>query len=151
MLVEIHAQIRATAPHLVSRAITALVELFADTTRRAYSRVHAFNMGGMLQATLEIEFVHQTMALYVSPKAEATLKNVYETISERYSSSASGRNEQSELLQKELESVKDTLIASRRATALEFLCFRRPKSESEHKSRSKGGSDAAPKTRAAVS
>ena len=128
LLVQVHAQIRATVPALVSRMIVALVEIMADAILEAYSQVHQFNMGGMLQATLEIEFVHQTMSFHVSPRAESTLKQVYETISHRYSTSAGSRNDPS--LQRELESVKATLIESRKATALEFLCFRKPKSES---------------------
>ncbi|WFD27281.1 Exocyst complex component S5 [Malassezia nana] len=132
LLVQVHAQIRATVPALVSRMIVALVEIMADAIYESYSRVPQFNMGGMLQATLEIEFVHQTMSFHVSPKAESTLKQVYETISHRYSSSASNSNNPS--LQQELESVKAVLIESRKATALAFLCFRKPKSDSKHKS-----------------
>ena len=143
MLVQVHAQLRMTASQLVPRAITALVELVASVCLSSFTKVPAFNMGGMLQATLEIEFVHQTMAQYVSPHAAATLKRVYETISERYSSSAAGMPgdmNQGQLLQRELEGVKETLVASRRATALEFLCFRRPKGEAESKSPSKAPS-----------
>jgi len=132
LLVQVHAQIRATVPALVSRMITALVEIMADAILEAFSQVRQFNMGGMLQATLEIEFIHQTMSFHVSSRAESTLKQVYETISHRYSTSASNRNDPS--LQKELESVKATLIESRKATALEFLCFRKPKSESKKSS-----------------
>lgn len=135
LLVEVHAQIRATVPPLVSRVISSLVEIMADATLSAYSRVPTFNKGGMLQATLEIEFLHQTMSFHVSPAAEKSLKRVYETISQRYSSALSAP-EQGELLQSELEAVKHTLIASRKATALEFLCFRRPKTD-EEKSKSK--------------
>ncbi|WFD23833.1 Exocyst complex component S5 [Malassezia equina] len=135
LLVQVHAQIRATVPALVSRMIVALVEIMADAILESYSKVHQFNMGGMLQATLEIEFVHQTMSFHVSPRAESTLKQVYETISHRYSTSASNRNDPS--LQKELESVKATLIESRKATALEFLCFRKPKSDSKGKGSTK--------------
>ena len=129
-LVQVHAQIRATVPALVSRVIMALVEILADAILDAFSKVPTFNMGGMLQATLEIEFVHQTLAYHVSPKAEATLKHVYETISTKYSATA-GKNDGS--LQKELEGVKQTLVASRKATALEFLCFRRPKTDDARK------------------
>ncbi|PKI84021.1 Exocyst complex component S5 [Malassezia vespertilionis] len=127
LLVEVHAQIRATVPLLVSRAISSLVETMVNAAADAYSRVPTFNKGGMLQATLEIEFVHQTMAFHVTPAAENALKRMYESISQRYGSTPSGKRDQKDFLQKELESVKQTLIASRKATALEFLCFRRPK------------------------
>lgn len=127
-LVEVHAQIRATVPSLVSRVIVALVEILTDAILDAYCRIPAFNTEGMLQATLEIEFVHQTMSFHVSPKAENTLKRVYETISQRYS--FSGNIDKPADMQKNLENVKHTLIASRKATALQFLCFRRPKAQS---------------------
>ena len=127
-LVQVHAQTRATVPSLVSRVIAALVEIMADAILDAYCRIPAFNTGGMLQATLEIEFVHQTMSFHVSPKAESTLKLVYDTISQRYSASAEGQKPAD--MKKDLESVKHTLIASRKATALAFLCFRRPKTTS---------------------
>lgn len=124
-LVEVHAEVRACTPQLVTPVITALVELLASALLQIFERVPAFNLGGMLQATLEIEFVHQTMALYVSPKAESVLRRVYEKINQRYSSTADTSD--SAVLQRELESVKNILIASRKATALEFLCFRRPR------------------------
>ncbi|WFD44008.1 Exocyst complex component S5 [Malassezia psittaci] len=135
-LVEVHAQIRATVPPLVSRVISALVEILAEAALHAYGQVPAYNKGGMLQATLEIEFIHQTMSFYVSSNAEHTLKRVYETISQRYSSGLHSADDHGELRQTELEAVKHTLITSRKATALEFLCFRRPKSE-DAKSKSK--------------
>ncbi|WFC96189.1 Exocyst complex component S5 [Malassezia brasiliensis] len=135
LLVEVHAQIRATVPPLVSRVISALVEIMADAALSAYGRVPVYNKGGMLQATLEIEFVHQTMSFHVSPSAEQSLKRVYETISQRYTSTSGG--EQDALHPAELEAVKQTLIASRKATALEFLCFRRPKTDEGRSSKSR--------------
>lgn len=135
-LVKVHAQIRATVPPLVSRVISALVEILAEAALHAYGQVPAYNKGGMLQATLEIEFLHQTMSFYVSSSAEHSLKRVYETISQRYSSGLHSAEDHGELRQTELEAVKHTLIASRKATALEFLCFRRPKPE-DAKSKSK--------------
>ncbi|WFD31660.1 Exocyst complex component S5 [Malassezia sp. CBS 17886] len=145
-LVQVHAQVRATVPSLASRVISALVEMMANAALYAYSRVPQFNMGGMLQATLEIEFVHQTMAHHVTPHAEATLKLVYETISQRYSASAANASAQTGALQQELENVKRTLVASRKATALEFLCFRRPKGSDKDAGRSGGGGSRRGKT-----
>ena len=137
LLVEVHAQIRATVPPLVSRVISALVEIMADAALSAYGRVPVYNKGGMLQATLEIEFVHQTMSFHVSPSAEQSLKRVYETISQRYTSTSGGAGEPDALLPAELEAVQHTLIASRQATALEFLCFRRPKTDEGRSSKSR--------------
>ena len=125
-LVRVHAQVRATSPHLVERVITSLLEKLAVETLKALEQVRMFGMGGMLQATLEIEFIHQTLSQFVSTAAEQTLKQIYETISERYQRKSP---DETEMLKQELEAVKKTLISSRRATALQFLCFRRSRSK----------------------
>lgn len=132
LVVEVHAEVRAVVAPLVSRVISAVVEVLSAAILSAYSRVPSFNQGGMLQATLEIEFVHQTMAHHVSPTAEKYLKEVYETISQRYTDTL-GAGADPALLQRELEGVKQTLVANRKATALAFLCFRRPKGEAKHR------------------
>ncbi|EST06642.1 hypothetical protein PSEUBRA_004556 [Kalmanozyma brasiliensis GHG001] len=127
-LVQVHAHVRATAPPLVTRTITALVDSLTNTTLSCFRDISQFGMGGMLQATLEIEFLHQTLSAYISPQAETTLKEVYETISLRYK--RAGEREQEELT-RELERVKGILVQSRKATALEFLCFRRTKGKED--------------------
>ncbi|SJX60772.1 related to Exocyst complex component Sec5 [Sporisorium reilianum f. sp. reilianum] len=125
-LVQVHAHVRSIAPPLVARTLSTLVDDVAATTLRAFERVERFGMGGMLQATLEIEFLHQTLSAFISARAEQALKQVYETISHRYTRADAREKEQ---LQHELERVKLILVQSRKATALEFLCFRRPRKE----------------------
>ncbi|PWN37481.1 uncharacterized protein FA14DRAFT_14429 [Meira miltonrushii] len=127
-LVQIHAQVRAVAKPLVARTIRTLLEQLASIVLESFGNIDRFGMGGMLQATLEIEFVHQTLAVYVTPNSEKILKQIYETISQKYvrQSGAKGEEENASL-QTELESVKRILVASRKATALEFLCFRKPR------------------------
>lgn len=77
------------------------------------------------QATLEIEFMHQTLSQHVSPIADATLQQIYRTISQSYyrRPSPDGAGE----LQQELEGLKRTLMQSRRSTALQFLAFKKSK------------------------
>jgi exocyst complex component 2 len=71
------------------------------------------------QATLEIEFMHQTLSRYVTPSAASTLSEVYNKISQAYT-----RRPGDENLQSNLDGVKKTLADTRRATGVEFLCFR---------------------------
>ncbi|KAE8268288.1 hypothetical protein A4X09_0g4054 [Tilletia walkeri] len=131
-MVQVHAQVRAVAKPLVNRTITALLEQLAEVTYECFMEVPRFGMGGMLQATLEIEFVHQTLAQYVSKEAEQRLNKVYAMLSSKFQRSNSSRGgnaaEEAELIRVELEAVKKTLSASRRMTALEYLCFRPTKS-----------------------
>lgn len=121
-LVLVHAQVTAIARSLVTRTVGALVEEVAKHALGCFKQVRSFDMGGMLQATLEMEFLHQTLNVHVSPAADATLQEIYKIISHAYSppTSSSGGAE----LQRELEQLKMTLTQARRATALQFLCFR---------------------------
>ncbi|KAI9568121.1 exocyst complex component Sec5-domain-containing protein [Boletus coccyginus] len=139
-LVEIHAQISRVAEGLLDRVLFALVEDAADEALRSFQQVKRFGMGGMLRATLEIEFMHQTLARYVSPAATKTLSELYNKISMAYA-----RRPGDENLQGHLDNVKKILAESRRATSIEFMCFRQPKEKNSSKatsgkSRSKGES-----------
>ncbi|KAG2750394.1 hypothetical protein P692DRAFT_20776441 [Suillus brevipes Sb2] len=124
-LVEIHAQISRVAENLLERGMYALVENVAQDALISFKQVKRFGMGGMLRATLEIEFMHQTLARYVSPSAAKTLSELYNKISQAYA-----RRPGDENLQGNLDSVKRTLAESRRATGIEFMCFRAAKERS---------------------
>ncbi|KAI5992863.1 hypothetical protein EDC04DRAFT_2910949 [Pisolithus marmoratus] len=137
-LVGIHAQVSHIAEGLLDRVIYALVDDAAEEALRSFQQVKRFGMGGMLRATLEIEFMHQTLARYVSPLAAKTLSELYTKISQAYARRLTDDN-----LQGNLDSVKKILAESRRATGIEFMCFRQPKSKGNSKftggkSRAKG-------------
>jgi len=82
--------------------------------------------------------MHQTLTRYVTPSAARTLSELYNKISQAYARRPSDDN-----LQGHLDNVKKTLAESRRATGIEFMCFRQSKSKSSSKpiigkSRTKG-------------
>lgn len=66
--------------------------------------------------------MHQTLGRYVTPSAAKTLSDLYNKISQAYS-----RRPGDENLQSHLDGVKKTLADTRRATGIEFLCFRQTK------------------------
>ncbi len=84
-----------------------------------------------MKATLEIEFMHQTLSRYVTATAARTLSDVYNKISQAYQ-----RRSGDESLQNHLDNVKRTLAETRRATGIEFLCFRPNSSKTQDKERS---------------
>ena len=86
------------------------------------------------QATLEIEFMHQTLARYVTRSADETLSELYTKISQAYAKRPGDEN-----LQANRDGVKKTLADARRATGIEFLCFRPTKDRSKDKSRDPEG------------
>ncbi|KAF8553802.1 hypothetical protein OG21DRAFT_1603880 [Imleria badia] len=141
-LVEIHAQVSRVAEGPLDRVLHAVVEDAADEALRSFQQVKRFGMGGMLRATLEIEFMHQTLARYVSPAATKTLSELYNKISMAYA-----RRPGDENLQGHLDNVKKTLAESRRATSIEFMCFRQPKEKGASKAtsgKSKSKADSTP-------
>lgn len=81
--------------------------------------------------------MHQTLSRYVTTSANATLSELYEKISKAYA-----RRPGDENLQSLLDGVKRTLSETRRATGIEFLCFRMTKERGSTKDREneKGGS-----------
>ncbi|KAI0371254.1 hypothetical protein BV20DRAFT_1120669 [Pilatotrama ljubarskyi] len=136
-LVGIHAQVSAAAAPLLERTLNALVEDVAEEALRCFRQVKRFGMGGMLRATLEIEFMHQTLSRYVTPSADQTLSELYTKISQAYAKRPGDEN-----LQAHLDGVKKTLADARRATGIEFLCFRQTKDRSKEKSRAGAGAGA---------
>ena len=70
--------------------------------------------------------MHQTLSRYVTPSADKTLSNLYTEISRAYAKRPGDEN-----LQAHLDGVKKTLADARRATGIEFLCFRQTKSKSK--------------------
>lgn len=93
------------------------------------------------QATLEIEFMHQTLSRYVTTSADQTLSEIYTKISQAYA-----RRPGDENLQAHLDGVKKTLADTRRATARQFLCFKQTKERSKE-AVATGGSGTRPKER----
>jgi len=78
--------------------------------------------------------MHQTLSRYVTPSAAKTLSDLYNKISQAYARRTGDEN-----LQSNLDGVKKTLAETRRATGIEFLCFR------QTKERAGGASSSRPK------
>ncbi|KAJ6484343.1 exocyst complex component sec5 [Mycena vitilis] len=123
-LVTVHAQVSAISDGLVTRTLTTLAEALAAEAFTSFRQVPRFGMGGMLRATLEIEFMHQTLGRYVPVGSAAAkqLQDLYTNISKAYV-----KRPGDEGLQGSLDGVKKTLSETRRATGIEFLCFRATK------------------------
>lgn len=69
--------------------------------------------------------MHQTLSRHVGPTADKTFTELYNKISQAYQ-----RRPGDSSLQTSLDVVKKTLADTRRATGIEFLCFRQTKDRS---------------------
>jgi exocyst complex component 2 len=122
-LVSTHSQVSTISPAILPRVITALIESFANDLLSSFRKVPRFCMGGMLQSTLEVEFLHQTLGSNVSKQASDTLQSVYGTIEKAYAGSGGG--------ELELGNVKGLLQRSRANTKYIYSCFRTKKGSKE--------------------
>ncbi|RSH82118.1 hypothetical protein EHS25_006051 [Saitozyma podzolica] len=134
LLVEAHARLGVVAPSLTSRVLEALVNGLTEVALQCFQQVPKFGTGGMLTATLEIEFLHQSVNQYVTPQANDTLSKIYDTISAAYR-----RQQNPEEFQRELHSLRKLLSESRKATGMETLCFKVRKEERREGSRGGAG------------
>ncbi|KNE95221.1 hypothetical protein PSTG_11486 [Puccinia striiformis f. sp. tritici PST-78] len=69
---------------LVKIVLTNLVKELAQQCLEAFGSVEKFGMGGMLQATLEIEFIHQTLSAFITPEADLSMQGIYQKITSAY-------------------------------------------------------------------
>jgi exocyst complex component 2 len=120
-LVVVHAQISEIAPPLVFRALSALLINMAQDCLRCFQQVERFGMGGMLQATLEMEFMNHTLSQYKSPSSDEILQMIYSAVDRAY------QPEGGENLQNEMAGLKKLLMDARHATQVQFMCFKKPK------------------------
>ncbi|WVF68144.1 hypothetical protein IAT40_002907 [Kwoniella sp. CBS 6097] len=119
LLVEAHARVGDIAPLLVDRVLDALVDGITGVALQCFQQIPKYGTGGMLTATLEIEFLHQSVNAHVSPQSNETLSKIYDTISQAYR-----RQKSNDDFNRELEGLRKLLSTSRKATGMETLCFR---------------------------
>ncbi|ORX41152.1 exocyst complex component Sec5-domain-containing protein [Kockovaella imperatae] len=119
LLVETHSKINDVAPSLVRRIIEALVNEVTKVALSSFEKITQFGTGGMLMATLEIEYFHQSVGQYITSEANDTLSKIYDTISANYR-----RQKSTDDFHRELESLRKLLGDSRKATGMETLCFK---------------------------
>ncbi|WVQ70634.1 hypothetical protein IAR50_000154 [Cryptococcus sp. DSM 104548] len=119
LLVDTHAQVSNIAPARLAQILQALVENVTQVVLGCFQRIRQYGLGGMLTATVEIEYFHSAVSLYITPQANETLTKIYDTIGSVY-----GRQQSPDDLNKELDGLRRLLAASRKAMGMETLCLR---------------------------
>jgi len=123
-MVDVHAQVTVTAPSLVQQVLSHLLEQLSRELLESFRQRKTFTLGGLLQATLDVEFVNQTLSQFNTPKSSEWQQLVYVELDR--GSDGDARTG----LQKELGEMKKILSSLRRCSRAEFLCFRAKKSSS---------------------
>ncbi|EWC43479.1 hypothetical protein DRE_07558 [Drechslerella stenobrocha 248] len=126
-VVLVHSQVVTTAATLLQRIISFMLESFSQSmldTFRAHPR-QKFGLSALLQATLDVEFVNQTLGKFVTQRAQELQSEIYIELDRRSDGPSRAA------LHKELADLRNVLMGLRRNTRAEFLCFQQKKSSGE--------------------
>ncbi|KAI8825748.1 exocyst complex component Sec5-domain-containing protein [Fimicolochytrium jonesii] len=127
LLVAVHAQVSGVSRALVVRVLEELTIVLASDVLDSVRQVERFNWGGMLQATLEIQFLDQTLTAYSTSTSSQLLTLAYDTIERGHESEKSDNTtgDKDDLFKK----VKTLLADAKRATEVQFSCFKEQKGD----------------------
>lgn len=120
-LVLVHTQVSTTAATLTSQVLSYLLELSSRELLDAFRTRTRYDLASLMQATLDVEFVAQTLSQYMTEKATELQTTIYQELDSRTDNDARAR------LQAELPEMRSVLKRLREASKNEFACFRKPR------------------------
>ncbi|KAH6629437.1 exocyst complex component Sec5-domain-containing protein [Boeremia exigua] len=124
-LVTIHSLTSTTSPNspLTPRILKALFEATTTSLISTFSssRLPTISLSQLMQATLDVEFISQTLASYTTDAASQTQTDIYQVLDQKTDNGARVA------LQDELGGLRVGLKRLREGTRGQFSCFRRVK------------------------
>ncbi|KAJ4270403.1 Exocyst complex component S5 [Fusarium torreyae] len=132
-LVLVHSQVSTTAPALTVEVLSFLLEQTSIQLLEAFRRRPRYTLEALMQATLDVEFVAQTLSHYTSERASELQSQIYQELDARTDNEARTR------LQGELSEMRNVLKRLREASKNEFACFKKPKRPGHGPSRNNSG------------
>ncbi|KAI1185373.1 exocyst complex component Sec5-domain-containing protein [Nemania serpens] len=121
LLVLVHTQVSTTAPSLTSQVLSFLLEQISRELLEVFKSRPRYELGALMQATLDVEFVAQTLSQYTTEKASALHSEIYAMLD----STSDGQARAS--LQDELPGMRELLKKLRDQSKTEFACFKKPR------------------------
>ncbi|KAF1992403.1 putative exocyst complex component Sec5 [Aulographum hederae CBS 113979] len=118
-LVAVHAEASAISTSLTTGIIKKLLEEASKSLINAFQKRAKYTLAALMQATLDVEFLAQTLNNYTSEKTSEVQSKIYVKLDERTDNEARLR------LQGELPELRGVLKRLRVKTGGEFGCFRR--------------------------
>lgn len=118
-LVLVHSQVSTTAATLTSQVLSYLLEQSSRELLDAFKTRPRYNLSALMQATLDVEFVAQTLTQYITEKSSEIQTQIYQELDSRTDNEARAK------LQNELPEMRSVLKKLREASKSEFACFRK--------------------------
>jgi len=110
---------------LLTEILSYLLEAISSALLEAFSsrRPEKYTLPALMQATLDTEFIAQTMSQYATSKASDTQSEIYQVLDKRTSNEARAK------LQQELGEMRLTLKKLREGSKGSFGCFKRQRQD----------------------
>lgn len=124
-LVLVHSQVSTTAPVLTAQVLAHLLEEISRELLEAFKQRQRYTLSSLMQATLDVEFIAQTLSQYSTPQASELQSLIYQELDNGTDS------DNRMLLQSELPEMRAVLKALREGSRSEFACFRKPRTRGE--------------------
>jgi exocyst complex component 2 len=113
-LVLVHSEVSTTTAPLTSPIIKHLLDKYLVSFIEAFKQKPRYSLLALLQATLDVEFMTQTLSNYTSEQASSTQKEIYEQLDRLTDNDARIK------LQQELAELKVALKKLRESTKAEL-------------------------------
>lgn len=127
-LVLVHSETTSTAPLLTPQILSHHLEHASQALLTAFESRDHYSLPSLMQATLDVEFLAQTLNHFTTEKAGEIQSKVYLALDQRTDNEARAK------LQGELPEMRGVLKRLREGTKGGFGCFRR-----ERRGRERGG------------
>lgn len=138
-LVMVHNEVSTTLPmrvpspqsssssNLTNKILCELLTQVSSALLEAFMKRAQYTLPALMQATLDTEFIAQTLSQYSTEAASKVQGQIYLELDRRTTNDARAK------LQAELSEMRGVLKKLREATRGEFACFRKPKNSSSSK------------------
>lgn len=118
-LVLVHTQVSTTASSLTAQVLSYLLEQTSRELLDAFKARQRYNLSELMQATLDLEFVAQTLNQYTTERAGEIQSQIYQELDKGTDNDARSK------LQGELPEMRAVLKRLREGSRSEFACFKK--------------------------
>ncbi|KAI0202338.1 exocyst complex component Sec5-domain-containing protein [Astrocystis sublimbata] len=119
VLVLVHTQVSTTAPSLTHQVLSFLLEHITKMLLEVLSSRETYDLNSLMQATLDVEFVAQTLSQYTTEKTSELQTDVYAVLDSKTDGASRSQ------LQDELPGMRELLKRLREMSRNEFACFKK--------------------------
>jgi exocyst complex component 2 len=124
-LVLVHTQVSTTASSLTAQVLSYLLEQTSKELLDAFKLRQRYTLPALMQATLDVEFLAQTLNQYTTDRTSEIQSSIYQELDKATD------NEARVKLQSELPEMRNVLKRLRDGSRSEFACFKKVRKPAE--------------------